>query len=214
MVVLMVLVCAVWHCLLVLVFLFCDRKGLSFLSVNLWLLKIPGERLKCFFLSIVVLVRTTECLIIFAKLWGAFSRSILILSFILLVISTVTTLSGWIHVLLMPMMWLLLTLALLLTVLNWSMGPLTEMVAFWILFWRMCWIYAMWVFRVMLGGLVMLLEVTLKLSSTVDEFDVALRVPLKSRVNWNAICLALSGHVGKIFSGVRPWFRILKWLSV
>ena len=38
------------------------------------------------------------------------------------------------------------------------------------------------------------LEVALNLSPTVAQFDVARRVPLKSRVNWNAVCEALSGH--------------------
>ena len=37
------------------------------------------------------------------------------------------------------------------------------------------------------------LEVTLNLSPTVAGFDVARRVPLKSRVNWNDVCEALSG---------------------
>ena len=36
------------------------------------------------------------------------------------------------------------------------------------------------------------LGVALNLSPAVDGFDVARRVPLKSRVNWNAVCL--SGH--------------------
>ena len=37
------------------------------------------------------------------------------------------------------------------------------------------------------------LGVALNLSPSVAGFDVARRVPLKSRVNWNAICEALSG---------------------
>ena len=37
------------------------------------------------------------------------------------------------------------------------------------------------------------LGVALNLSPTVTGFDVARRVPLKSRVNWNAVCEALSG---------------------
>ena len=37
------------------------------------------------------------------------------------------------------------------------------------------------------------LGVALNLSPTVAGFDVARRVPLKSRVNWNAVCEALSG---------------------
>ena len=37
------------------------------------------------------------------------------------------------------------------------------------------------------------LGVSLNLSPTVAGFDVARRVPLKSRVNWNAVCEALSG---------------------
>ena len=46
------------------------------------------------------------------------------------------------------------------------------------------------------------LGVSLNLSSTVAGFDVARRVPLKSRVNWNAVCEALSGLNWKsIFSG-------------
>ena len=40
----------------------------------------------------------TECLIVFVKLWGASSQLILSLSFVLWVISTVTTQSGWDHV--------------------------------------------------------------------------------------------------------------------
>ena len=69
-------------------------------------------------------VRMTECLIVFVKLWGASSQLILSLSFVLWVISTVTTQSGWDHASLMPMVWLLLILPLLLTVLNWLMVPL------------------------------------------------------------------------------------------
>ena len=38
------------------------------------------------------------------------------------------------------------------------------------------------------------LGVALNLSPAVTGFDIARRVPLKSRVNWNAICEALSGH--------------------
>ena len=37
------------------------------------------------------------------------------------------------------------------------------------------------------------LGVALNLSPTVTGFDVAHRVPLKYRVNWNAVCEALSG---------------------
>ena len=37
------------------------------------------------------------------------------------------------------------------------------------------------------------LGVALNLSPTVAGFDVVRRVPLKSRVNWNAVCEALSG---------------------
>ena len=37
------------------------------------------------------------------------------------------------------------------------------------------------------------LGVTLNLSPTVAGFNVACRIPLKSRVNWNAVCEALSG---------------------
>ena len=37
------------------------------------------------------------------------------------------------------------------------------------------------------------LGVALNLSQAVAGFDVARRVPLKSRVNWNAVCEALSG---------------------
>ena len=37
------------------------------------------------------------------------------------------------------------------------------------------------------------LGVALNLSPAVAGFDVARRVPLKSRVNWNAVCEALSG---------------------
>ena len=36
------------------------------------------------------------------------------------------------------------------------------------------------------------LGVALNLSPTVAGFDVARRVPLKSRFNWNAVCEALS----------------------
>ena len=36
-------------------------------------------------------------------------------------------------------------------------------------------------------------RVAFNLSPTVAGFDVARRVPLKSRVNWNAVCVALSG---------------------
>ena len=44
----------------------------------------------------------TKCLIVFVKLWGASSQLILSLSFVLWVISTVTTQSGWGHASLMP----------------------------------------------------------------------------------------------------------------
>ena len=37
------------------------------------------------------------------------------------------------------------------------------------------------------------LGVALNLSPTVGGFDVARRIPLKSRVNWKAVCEALSG---------------------
>ena len=58
---------------------------------------------------------------------GASSQLILSLSFVLWVISTVTTQSGWGHASLMPMVWLLLISPLLLTVLNWLMVPLIEL---------------------------------------------------------------------------------------
>ena len=63
------------------------------------------------------------------------------------------------------------------------------------------------------------LGVALNLSSAVAGFDVARRVPLKSRVNWNAVCEALSGASqtalsGEVFSGVRSWFAILTEKSV
>ena len=38
------------------------------------------------------------------------------------------------------------------------------------------------------------LGATLNLSPTDAGFDVARRIPVKSRVNWNAVCAALSGH--------------------
>ena len=37
------------------------------------------------------------------------------------------------------------------------------------------------------------LGVALNLSLTVTGFDVARRVPIKSKVNWNAVCESLSG---------------------
>ena len=81
--------------------------------------KIPGQRLNCY---------------LFVKLWGASSQLILSLSFVLWVISTFTTQSGWGHASLMPMVWLLLISPLLLTVLNWLMVPLIELEVCWILF--------------------------------------------------------------------------------
>ena len=58
------------------------------------------------------------------------------------------------------------------------------------------------------------LGVALNLSPAVAGFDVARRVPLKSRVNgmpFVRLCLNLTGEV---FSGVRPWFTILIKKSV
>ena len=97
-------------------------------------------------------VRMTECLIVFVKLWGASSQLILSLSFVLWVISTVTTQSGWGHASLMPMVWLFLISPLLLTVLNWLMVPLIELEVCWILFWLMFRICVMCMFMVMLVG--------------------------------------------------------------
>ena len=131
-----------------------------------------------------------ECLIVFVKLWGASSQLILSLSFVLWVILTVTTQSGWDHASLMPMVWLLLILPLLLTVLNWLMVPTHR---------------AGGVLDLVLTNVPDLCNVhvhsnvgrshgvALNLSPAVAGFDVARRVPLKSRVNWNAVCEALSG---------------------
>ena len=115
--------------------------------------------------------------------------------FVLWVISTVTTQSAWDHALLMLLVWLLLISPLLLTVLNWLMGPLIGLEVCWILFWQMFQIYVMCMFMVTVVGRTMrCLELHwLNLSPTVEGFDVARRVPLKSRVNWNAVCEALSG---------------------
>ena len=97
--------------------------------------KIPGQRLNCYLFVVYRSPSTDDSvLIVFVKLWGAFSRLILSLSFVLWVISTVTTQSGWDHSSLMPMVWLLLISPLLLTVLNWSMGPLIGLEVCWILF--------------------------------------------------------------------------------
>ena len=60
-----------------------------------WSLKfrVNGRIVICL-LCIEAQVRMTECLIVFVKLWGASSQLILSLSFVLWVISTVTTQSG------------------------------------------------------------------------------------------------------------------------
>ena len=59
------------------------------------------------------------------------------------------------------------------------------------------------------------LGVALNLSPTVAGFDVARRVPLKSRVNyWNAVLRLCLDLTGEVFSGVRPWFTILIQKSV
>ena len=79
-------------------------------------------------------------------------------------ISTVITQSGWDHASLMPMVWLLLISPLLLTVLNWLMDPLI--------------------------GLDLVLTNVPDLCDVHDHgnvFDVPRRVPLKSRVKWNAV---------------------------
>ena len=136
----------------------------------------------------------TECLIVFVKLWGASSRLIISLSFVLWVISTVTTQrSGWDHASLMPMVWLLLISPLLLTVLNWLMCPVIGLEVCWILFWRMFRLCDVHVHGNIGRSDHASLWVALNLSPTVAGFDVARRVPLKSRVNWNAVCEALSG---------------------
>ena len=72
--------------------------------------------------------------------------------FVLWLISTVTTQSGWDHASLMPMVWLLLISPLLLTVLNWLMVSLIELEVCWILFWRMFRIYVMCMVMVTLVG--------------------------------------------------------------
>ena len=135
----------------------------------------------------------TECLIVFVKLWGASSQLILGLSFVLWVISTVTTQSGWDHASLMPMVWLLLISPLLLTVLNWlapthRAGGVLDLVLTNVP--DLC--------NVHIHGNVgrsnhASLGVALNLSPAVAGFDLARRIPLKSRVNWNAVCEALSG---------------------
>ena len=51
----------------------------------------------------------------------------------------------------------------------------------------------MCMFMVMLVGQTMRRLESYNLSPAVAGFDVARRVPLKSRVNWNAVCEALSG---------------------
>ena len=104
-----------WRCLFALVFLFRGGKGSSVLVVSSWSLRfrVNGWIVICL-LYIEAQVRMKECLIVFVKLWGASSQLILSLSFVLWVISTVTTQSGWDHASLMPMVWLLLILPLLL----------------------------------------------------------------------------------------------------
>ena len=101
------------------------------------------------------------------------------LSFVLLVISTVITRSGWVHASLMPIMCLLLFLPLLLAVLNWSMGLLIGLVGICILFQRMYHFYVMRVFRVVNIGRYdhASLGVSLNLSLSVVGFDVACSPP-------------------------------------
>ena len=66
------------------VFLFRDRKGTCVLLVSSWLLKflVNGVIVICL-LSIIALVLTAECLIVYVMLWGASSQSIHSLSFVL-----------------------------------------------------------------------------------------------------------------------------------
>ena len=58
------------------------------------------------------------------------------------------------------------------------------------------------------------LGVALNLSPTVAGFNIARRVPLKSKVNWNAVMRLCLDLTGEVFSGVRPWFKILIEKSV
>ena len=176
-----------WRCLFALVFLFRGGKCSSVLVVSSWSLRfrVNGWIVICL-LCIEAQVRMTECLIVFAKLWGASSQLILSLSFVLWVISTVTTQSGRENASQMPMVWLLLILPLLLTVLNWLMVPLIELTTVP----DLC--------NVHVHGNVgrsdhASLAVALNLSPAVAGFDVARLVPLKSRVYWNAFSEALSG---------------------
>ena len=170
-------------------------KVSSVLAVSSWSLKflVSGWIVICL-LSIVALVRTTECLIIFVKLWGASNRSILNLFFLLWVISTVTTQSGWGHASLMPMVRLLLTTSTVADCSQLVNGPthraggvldlvLTNIP-------DLCDVHV----HGNVGRLDHVsLGVTLNLLFTVAGFDVARRVLIKSRINWNAVCKALSG---------------------
>ena len=189
----------VWRCLFALFFLFRGGKGSCVLVVSSWSLRfrVNGWIVICL-LCIEAQVLMTECLIVFVKLWGASSQLILSLVFVLWVISTVTTQSGWDHASLMPMVWLLLILPLLLTVLNWLMVPLIELEV-----WQMSHLQLVLtnvpdLCNVHVHGNVgrsdhASLGVALNSSPAVAGFDVARRVLLKSRVNWNAVCEALSG---------------------
>ena len=134
----------------------------------------------------------TECLIVFVKLCGASSQLILSLSFVLWVISTVTTQSGWDHASLMPMVWLdFATVADCSQLVNGPThraGGVLDLVLTNVP--DLC--------NVHVHGNVgrsdhVSLGVALNLSPAVAGFHVARRVPLKSRVNWNAVCEALSG---------------------
>ena len=72
----------VWRCLFALVFLFRGGKCSSVLVVSSWSLRfrVNGWIVICL-LCIEAQVRMTECLIVFVKLWGASSQLILSLSF-------------------------------------------------------------------------------------------------------------------------------------
>ena len=138
--------------LFALVLLFCDRKGSSVLVVSSWLLifLVKSWFVICL-LSIVALVWTKECLIVFVKLWGASSRLILSL-FFCFVGDFNCHYSEWLgsritdaHV---------VAAFEFATVADCSQqvnGP-TGLVVYWILYWQMCRIYVMWMFMVILEG--------------------------------------------------------------